>query len=82
MELDEKEYWRSKCEVCVDAVVEANRAALLERSKVGVRKYGQTMEQNPGDLEYWLNHALEEALDFVNYLRAAIMKIQKEKTSV
>lgn len=58
-----------------DAAVEANRQALLDRSNVGIVKYGTTLMDNKGDLRYWLNHALEECLDQANYLRRAIMEI-------
>lgn len=63
-----------------DPVVEKNREMLLQRSNVGVKKYGTTLHQNGGDLAYWLTHALEEGLDFVNYLQRA--KQQLEDTTV
>lgn len=61
-----------------DPVVEAVRADLLERSKVGIAKYGFTLAGNQGDLRYWLQHAYEETLDHANYLKRAIMELDKQ----
>ena len=58
-----------------DAVVEAVRQDLLERSNVGIQKYGTTLADNKGDERYWLQHAYEEALDLANYLKRRIMDI-------
>lgn len=62
-----------------DVNVEKNRELLLQRSIVGLEKYGVTTENNPLALKQWLRHALEEALDLANYLQAAISKIEKEE---
>lgn len=64
-----------------DNAVEANRQSLLDRSNVGIAKYGTTLTDNKGDLRYWLNHALEECLDQANYLKRAIMEIDKNNCS-
>jgi hypothetical protein len=56
-------------------VVEAVRADLLRRSQLGVAKYGQTLCRNPIEHRAWLEHAYEEALDFANYLKCAMMTI-------
>lgn len=69
----------TKCKA-KDPIVELNREALKQRSDVGVVKYGTTLADNKGDLAYWLNHALEEGLDFVNYLQRA--KAELENTDV
>ena len=60
-----------------DLVVEAVRADLLARSKVGIAKYGFTLADNQGGLRYWLQHAYEETLDHANYLKRAIMELDK-----
>jgi hypothetical protein len=66
----------------VDAIVEAVRADLLQRSQVGIKKYGVTLDEADVGvgLRYWLQHAYEETLDTANYLKAAIMKLDKEET--
>ena len=61
-----------------DSNVEKNREMLLQRSIVGLAKYGVTTDNNPLTLRAWLQHALEEALDMANYLQAAISKLDKE----
>jgi hypothetical protein len=66
----------------VDKIVEAVRKDLLDRSNVGIEKYGTTLDQNKGDLRYWLNHAYEETLDKANYLKRAIMEIDAEKSTL
>ena len=62
----------------IDPVVEAVRADLLARSKVGIAKYGFTLADNQGGLRYWLQHAYEETLDHANYLKRAIMELDKQ----
>lgn len=54
-----------------DANVEANRQMLLDRSVVGLKKYGVTTERNDLNLSQWLQHLLEELLDAANYVQAA-----------
>lgn len=61
-----------------DSNVEKNRELLLQRSIVGLAKYGVTTDNNPLPLRDWLQHALEEALDMANYLQAAISKLDEE----
>jgi hypothetical protein len=62
-----------------DSNVEKNREMLLQRSIVGLAKYGVTTDNNPLSLRAWLQHALEEALDMANYLQAAITKIDESE---
>ena len=64
-------------EKCLDPVVEAVRQDLLNRSHVGIVKYGTTLYDNMGDLRYWLQHSYEETLDKANYLKRAIMEIDR-----
>ena len=59
----------------IDSNVEAIREMLLERSQVGIEKYGTTTDRGDLSLRDWLQHALEETLDKAVYLQAAISKI-------
>lgn len=68
-----------KIKQMVDPVVEANRKMLLDRSQLGIKKYGTTLAGNQLSHREWLQHALEEALDLANYLQAEIMKIDAEE---
>lgn len=61
-----------------DPVVEANRRLLLERSNVGISKYGVTLADSGLTRRQYLQHALEEALDLANYLQAEIQRMDKE----
>lgn len=67
---------KPKC--LIDLVTDAVRKDLLDRSTVGIKKYGTTLDRNSGDLRYWLNHAYEEALDHAQYLKRAIMEIDRK----
>ena len=61
-----------------DPIVEANRELLLQRSVVGLHKYGVTVNDNPLSRRQWLQHALEEALDLANYLQKLIQEEDKQ----
>lgn len=64
--------------VSADQVVERNRKLLLERSNVGISKYGVTLAGAGLSKRALLQHALEEALDLANYLQAEIMRLDGE----
>lgn len=51
-----------------DPVVAANIRRLSERSAEGMKKYGTTMMRDDLTSVEWIDHAIEEALDFANYL--------------
>jgi hypothetical protein len=53
---------------CGDPIVESVVAKFRERSKVGVKKYGTTLEDSQSSLLEWCNHTQEELMDAVNYL--------------
>ena len=57
-----------------DPVVEANRQLLLDRSRVGLVKYGKPLEATSLSHAELTQHALEEALDLANYLQAILRK--------
>jgi hypothetical protein len=58
-----------------DKNVEAVREKLLQRSIVGLKKYGVTTERDDVDLAGWLEHLQLELLDAVIYIEAAKGKI-------
>ena len=64
-----------------DPVVEAVRADLLQRSQVGIAKYGATLTRTDLSLRDWLQHAYEETLDQANYLKRAIIEISEPTES-
>lgn len=63
----------------VDQTVEAVRADLLARSKLGVEKYGVTLDRTDLSLRDWLQHAYEETLDQANYLKRAIIELDQKE---
>ena len=51
-----------------DGNVEAVRESLLQRSVVGLKKYGTTTERNDLSVLQWLQHLQEELLDAAVYI--------------
>jgi hypothetical protein len=47
-------------------------ADIAERQRLGVQKYGTTVQENALPLRAWLRHAYEEGLDQVIYLKRAM----------
>ena len=50
-----------------DPVVKQVLDKFSERSETGIRKYGTTLEENDGDILYWVNHLQEELMDAILY---------------
>lgn len=57
-----------------DRNVEAVKAKMDARAKLGFKKYGVTTERTDLSLLDWLRHAQQESMDQVIYLEAAIRK--------
>jgi len=55
-----------------DPIVEAVRAKLLQRSQVGLIKYGVGLDREDLSELDWLKHLQEELMDSVNYLEVLI----------
>jgi hypothetical protein len=51
-----------------DKIVLSVMARFKERSDVGIRKYNTTLERTDLSTLQWLQHAQDEAMDFVLYL--------------
>jgi hypothetical protein len=51
----------------------------IDRSNIGMLKYKQSMEDNKGDILYWLNHLQEELMDASLYIERLMQEIEKEK---
>ena len=54
--------------VSPDVNVESVRNQLLQRSRVGLDKYGTTTERDDIDLAGWLQHLQEELMDAAVYI--------------
>jgi len=59
-----------------DKIVESVIQQFQQRSELGIKKYGTTLEDNNSD--DFLQHAIEEAMDFILYL-TKIKFILREK---
>jgi histidinol dehydrogenase len=51
-----------------DTVVESVVNRLRDRAKAGFEKYGTDLDRTDLTTEQWMEHAIEEALDFSLYL--------------
>ena len=51
-----------------DSVVENVINRLKDRARIGFQKYGTDLDRNDLITEQWIEHAIEEALDFSLYL--------------
>ena len=61
-----------------DPVIESVVDKFVERSNVGFKKYGVTLDQDTGDLNVWMTHLQEELMDAVNYIE----KLKRVTTEV
>jgi len=50
---------------------------MIAREKLGLKKYGTTIDRDDYSLKDWLIHAYEESLDKSLYLKKAIQQLQK-----
>jgi hypothetical protein len=61
-----------RCAVGTEAAVCED---IARRQQVGIKKYGQTVAENPLTHRQWLQHGYEEALDLAVYLKRAISQL-------
>jgi hypothetical protein len=52
-----------------DSVVYRIAQLLKTRSETGIRKYGTTLDRTDLSVKQWIDHAIEEALDYALYLQ-------------
>ncbi len=51
-----------------DKFVQSVKEKFEQRSQIGIKKYNTTLEREDLDFMAWINHAQEEAMDFILYL--------------
>ena len=51
-----------------DKIVQQVISKFEQRSELGIKKYGTTLEENNLSIEEWINHAIEEQMDNILYL--------------
>ncbi len=78
-EADGCEVCRDSCDVqCGDSVVEENVKFLRDRSTVGQRKYGVTLDRDDLSPVEWVQHLREELADALNYATVVQRKMNDE----
>jgi hypothetical protein len=60
-----------------DKIVEQVVQKFNERSQRGIEKYGTTLDRDDLSIEEWLDHAIEESMDFILYLYKIKTEIKK-----
>ena len=60
-----------------DSVIQSIINKFISRGKLGLEKYGTTLDRNDLSLLDWINHAQEEHLDAILYLEKIRQEIQK-----
>lgn len=65
-----------------DTIVEAVIEQFKERSKVGINKYGVTLDRTDLSFLEWINHAQEEAMDLCLYLEKIKQELKPFKNMV
>jgi succinate dehydrogenase flavin-adding protein (antitoxin of CptAB toxin-antitoxin module) len=65
-----------------DSIVEKVIKKYQERSELGQKKYGTTLDRKDLTLLDWINHAQEEAMDLSLYLEKLKQKLTTEGINV
>jgi hypothetical protein len=65
----------------VDKIYQSVVSKLQDRHNKGVKEYGTTMEENNGNLLYWLNHLQEELMDSIVYIEKKIELLENCHTT-
>jgi hypothetical protein len=61
-----------------DSIVESVIDKFKQRSEVGIKKYNTTLDRSDLTKKDWIQHAQEEAMDFILYLEK-LKTIEDEK---
>ena len=61
-----------------DPIIKAVINKIKNRSDVGFKKYGVTLQEDDQPLDTWLQHIQEELMDAVNYIEKARMSLREE----
>jgi len=60
-----------------DTVVSAIVEQFIDRSRLGMAKYGTTLDRDDLDIIDWIEHSKQEAMDFVLYLERLKRECQR-----
>jgi len=64
-----------------DPIVESVVNQFQERSRIGIEKYGYTLEENNLSLIEWLEHLKQELMDATLYIERAKQEIISRRNS-
>jgi len=73
------EYYKMNNNITTDRIVLNVINKLNNRSKIGIDKYGTTLENNNLELKQWLIHLQEELMDSCNYIEKLLIELELEK---
>lgn len=62
----------------LDSVVTAVMEQFKQRAVKGKAKYGTDLDRNDLSTQEWLNHAQEEAMDFLLYIQKIKVELEKK----
>lgn len=62
-----------------DSIVKSVIEKFKERSNVGIKKYNTTLDREDLDFGQWVEHAIEESMDFTLYLHKIKQKWEQNK---
>jgi hypothetical protein len=58
---------RTNMENLTDSIVESVVQKFKQRSEIGIKKYGKTLDRNDLNFIEWVNHLQEELMDAILY---------------
>jgi len=61
-----------------DKIIESVVKKFINRSDVGYKKYGVTLQKDDQPLDTWLQHIQEELMDAVNYIEKTRQALKSE----
>ena len=62
-----------------DKIVKIVVNRFIQRSELGIKKYGTTLDKNSLPLIDWLQHSIEEKMDDILYMQRAIEEINAKE---
>jgi hypothetical protein len=63
----------------MDSIVQAILAKFTQRSELGQKKYGTTLDRTDLNVLDWINHAQEELMDAILYLEKLRQMLSSSK---
>jgi hypothetical protein len=71
--------WTTNDTTQKDSIVESVIKKFQDRSNVGIKKYGTTLDRNDLSKLDWISHAQEEAMDLILYLERLKNEERRDK---